>query len=100
MKLNEKIAMRNLKNAFNFEVGSACNAYMDGETDFPTIEEMKIDIYYGAMNDLYSGGACYVDLAPKEMRFAGKEFCMAYLDKLFEEDGDVAEIPWAEEKGE
>ena len=48
------------------------------------------------MNDYYGPGLCQVGLAPREMRFAGKEFCMNYLDKLFAEDGDVAEIPWAE----
>lgn len=84
MTKHEKIAARNLRAAFNFEVGGTYNAYLDGENIDISIEEMKDYIYNCAMN-----------LAPREMRFAGKEFCMNYLDKLFAEDGDVAEIPWA-----
>lgn len=95
MTKHEKIAARNLKAAFNFEVGGVYNAYLDGEDiEFPTIEEMKDYIYKCAMNDYYGPGFCQVGSAPREMRFAGKKFCMNYLDKLFVEDGDVAEIPW------
>ena len=96
MTKHEKIAARNLRAAFNFEVGSTYNAYLDGDDINISIEEMKDYIYNCAMNDYYGPGLCQVGLAPKEMRFAGKEFCMNYLDKLFAEDGDVAEIPWAE----
>ena len=97
MNAHEKIAARNIRQCFNFEVGGMYNAYLDGEEgEFPTLEEMKDMIYTLAMNDRYSGGSCYVDCAPREMRFAGKEFCMKYIDKLFANDPDVAEIPWAE----
>lgn len=96
MTKHEKIAARNIRAAFNFEVGGAYNAYLDGEEgEFPTIEEMKKYVYDCAISDYYGPGLCQVGLAPKEMRFAGKEFCMKYIDKLFAEDGDVAEIPWA-----
>lgn len=95
---HEKIAARNIRAAFNFEIGGMYNAYLDGEDgEFPTIEEAKEMVYDCAMSDRYSGGSCYINRAPREMRFAGKEFCMKYIDKLFANDSDVTEIPWAEE---
>ena len=94
----EKIAATNIRNCFNFEIGGVYNAFLDGETDFPTMEEMKEFIYTYALRDKYVGCACYIGHAPREMRFAGKEFCKKYIDKLFEEDADVAEIPWRKEK--
>lgn len=98
MNKHEMIAKANIKNCFNFEIGGMFNACLDGETDFPTIEEAKDMIYTLAINDRYSGGSCYVDQAPREMRFAGKDFCMRYIDWLFANDPDVAEIPWKESK--
>lgn len=94
---HEKIAARNIRNCFNFEIGGIYNSYMDGETDFPTLEDAKELIYYQAMHDKYTEIGCYTGCAPKEMRFAGRQFCSDYIDKLFETDPDVAEIPW---KGE
>lgn len=96
MTKHEKIAARNLRAAFDFEVGGVYNAYLDGEDINISIEEMKDIVYDGALNDYYGPGICQVGCAPREMRFAGKEFCLKYLDKLFDEDGDVAEIPWKE----
>lgn len=96
MTKHEKIAAANIKSCFNYEIGGLYNAYLDGEEDFPTIEEMKDKIYILSMNDWYIGGSCFVDRAPREMRFAGKEFCKRYIDKLFANDSDVKEIPWKE----
>ena len=93
---HEKIAARNIKNCFNFEIGGMYNAYLDGETDFPTLEEAKDMIYYLSMNDRYSSHVCQVDCAPIEMRFAGTDFCREYINKLFAEDIDALEIPWKE----
>ena len=51
------------------------------------------------MNDDYRhGGSCSIGGAPKEMRFAGAEFCRNYVDKLFAEDPDVNEVPWVAEE--
>lgn len=94
MTKHEKIAARNIKAAFNFEVGGVYNAYQNGEDINITLEEMKDIVYDVAMNDLYGPGTCLLGRAPREMRFAGKEFCKNYVDKLFAEDEDVAEIPW------
>lgn len=100
-KLNghEKIAARNIKGAFNWEFGGMYNSFLDGETEFPTLNQMKDIVYDCAMNDDYRiAGSVHYDRAPKEMRFAGEDFCRKYIDKLFDEDPDVAEIPWAEEE--
>ncbi len=92
---HEKIAARNIKGAFNYEIGGLYNSYLDGEEINYTLEEAKDMVYNCAMNDRYGAGAVFYGAAPKEMRFAGKEFCMNYIDKLFSKDDDVAEIPWA-----
>ena len=54
MTKHEKIAARNLRAAFNFEVGSTYNAYLDGDDINISIEEMKDYIYNCAMNDYRS----------------------------------------------
>lgn len=96
MTKHERIAAANIKGCFNYEIGGLYNAYLDGQEDFPTIEEMKDTIYILSMNDRYTSGSRYVDRAPREMRFAGKKFCREYIDKLFANDSDVKEIPWKE----
>lgn len=87
----EKIAKKNIKNAYDWIVGENENAVQDGEM---TLEEfMKwvqteaFDyIYHEAITTTYgkdyAGGP-----APTEMRFAGKEFCYDYLKRLFLNDG-------------
>ncbi len=94
MTKHERTAAKNIKAAFNFEVGGVYNSYIDGDEINITLEEMKQIVYDGAMNDYYGPGMCQIGRAPREMRFAGKEFCLKYIDKLFAEDSDVAEIPW------
>lgn len=93
----EKIAATNIRNCFNFEIGGMYNAYLDGEENFPTVNEAKEIVYTLSINNRYFMGG-YDGNAPREMRFAGKEFCINYIDKLFETDPDVAEIPWKEEE--
>ena len=92
---HEKIAARNIRGAFISEVGGMYNAYLDGEEINVTLEEMKDIVYDCAMTDRYGTGTVYYGAAPKEMRFADKDFCRKYIDKLFAEDFDVVEIPWA-----
>lgn len=92
---HEKIAARNIKAAFNYEVGGIYNSYLDGEEITYTLEEAKDMIYDCAMSDLYGPGTVIYGAAPKEMRFAGKDFCVRYINKLFDKDLDVVEIPWA-----
>lgn len=100
MNGHEKIAAKNIQGAFNWLVGGWYNCYQDGyEEDIPTLEEAKEEVYYGAMNNLYRGGSESCEKAPKEMRFAGEEFCRAYVEKLFAEDGDAEEL-WGNETAE
>lgn len=94
---HERIAASNIKACFNYEIGAIYNSWLDGYfEDIPTLEEAKDMIYTLSMHDRYGSGYSVVDGAPKEMRFAGKEFCKRYIDKLFANDSDVAEIPWKE----
>lgn len=93
MNGHEKIAAKNIQGAFNWLVGEWYNCYQDGyEEDIPTLEEAKEEVYYGAMNNLYRGGSESCEKAPKEMRFAGEEFCRAYVEKLFKTDIDAQEL--------
>ena len=95
----KKIAKRNIVNAFNYIVGGWYNSITDGyPEDVPDTKEDAIDeIYESAIQNLYGLGYEGFNKAPKEMRFAGKEFCMDLIRELFYSDDDVAEI--AEEKG-
>lgn len=91
----EKIAMKNIKNAYDWIVSENENAVQDGKM---TLEEfMKwvqteaLDyIYHEAITTTYgkdyAGGP-----APTEMRFASKEFCYDYLKRLFMNDGHKVE---------
>lgn len=92
---HERIAARNIKAAFNYEVGGIYNSYLDGEEITYTLEEAKGMVYDCAMSDLYGPGTVVYGAAPREMRFAGKDFCVRYINKLFDKDLDVVEIPWA-----
>lgn len=98
---HERIAARNIKGAFNWEFGGIYNAFQDGEEITLTLNQMKDLVYDAAMDaDYRVAGSCGSGRAPKEMRFAGTEFCRNYIDKLFAKDPDVKEIPWVEEAEE
>ena len=62
---------------------------------FPSLKEAKETVYAEAMNNLYKGGNEIIGRAPKEMRFAGEEFCRELVEELFLNDGDAEEI-WGE----
>lgn len=96
---NEKIAKRNIVNAFNYIVGGWYNSIVDGYEEYvPDNKEDAInEVYESAIQNLYGPGYEGFNKAPKEMRFAGKEFCMNLINELFNSDEDVIEI--AEEKG-
>ena len=100
MNGHERIAARNIKGAFNWHVGGWYNCLQDGyEEDIPSLEEAKDTVYTEAMNNMYKSGYEGCGKAPKEMRFAGEEFCRAYVEKLFAEDGDAEEL-WGNETAE
>lgn len=88
---HEKIAKRNIINAFNWIVGELENGIEDGYKDEYvaeglTLEEVKDSVYESAMNDLYDTGSVVYGRAPKEMRFAGEAFCRAVVDECFEKE--------------
>lgn len=97
MNGHEKIAAKNIEGAFNWLVGGWYNCLQDGyEEDIPSLEEAKETVYAEAMNNLYVGGGEGFGGAPKEMRFAGEEFCRELIEELFLNDGDAEEI-WGED---
>lgn len=96
---HEKIAAKNIEAAFNYIVGGYYNSIQDGwEEDVPeTKQDLFDEIYTEAFTNKYGEGYCGCGKAPKEMKFAGTEFCKNYLARLFEEDldGDLGEIAQA-----
>lgn len=89
----EKIAYRNIKGVFNWEVGGWYNCVQDGEEEYiPSLEDAKNIVYEEALEDASGDGWFGMGKAPKEMRFAGKEFILSVIDHLFETDGDAQEI--------
>ena len=82
MNKHQKMAVRAIKEAFNWNVGGWYNNIMDGmEEDIPSIEVAKEIVYNEAMAN-----------APKEIRFAGKEFCEKIVNHHFNKDEDAQEI--------
>lgn len=96
---HERIAMRNIRQAINWIVGGYYNDFQDDNLEYVpnSREDLEIEIYNSAMVDRYAPGYCGTGKAPKEMRFAGSEFCHAYLKWKLDQDGDVAVL--AEAKG-
>lgn len=96
MNRHEKIAAKNIEGAFNWGVGEWYNCFLDGlDEDIPSLEEAKETVYIEAMNNLYKSGNEIYGRAPKEMRFAGEEFCRELVEELFLND-DVVEEIWGE----
>ena len=97
MNRHEKIAAKSIEGAFNWGVGEWYNCFLDGlDEDIPSLEEAKETVYIEAMNNLYKSGNEIYGRAPKEMRFAGEEFCRELVEELFLNDGVVEEI-WGED---
>lgn len=85
MNGHQKAAARAIKRTYNEYVGGWYNCYLDGyEEDIPELGVAKDMV----LNDALS-------FEPKEMRFAGTEFCEAYMEYLFSKDPDVEEL-WGE----
>lgn len=91
---HEKIARRNIYNAFNWIVGGYYNCIQDGcEEYLPADREaLANEIYTEAMNNLHLPSGEYFNAAPKEMRFAGEKFCRAYINWKLDNDGDAQAI--------
>lgn len=93
MNGTEKIAYKNIKGVFNYEVGGWFNCWEDGyEEDIPTLEGAKKIIYEESLEDRAGQGFYQTGRAPREMRFAGAEFIKEVIDHLFDTDEDAAEL--------
>lgn len=91
---HERIAMRNIRNAIGWVVGGFYNSLQDGNIEYlpDSLKSLENEVYTSAMNDLYTPGLVVCGKAPKEMRFAGAEFCQAYTHWKLSNDPDVKEI--------
>ena len=99
----EKIAKTNLKNAYNWRVGEMEIARDDEDITEEQFQnwiqiEALDEVYNMAINNLYTSDCEFPKRAPKEMRFAGKEFCYKYLISLFKKDGYSVTAPELETK--
>lgn len=82
MNKHEQAAYRAIKKEFNWLVGGWYNCMQDGyEEDIPELEDAKDCVYEEAMSN-----------NPKEIRFAGEEFCRRIVEKLFNTDEDAYEL--------
>lgn len=86
----EKIAQRQLTNAYNSYVGELENGVQDGDLTQEQIEAEIADsldyVYTEAITTHYEPGFAGGP-APKEMRFATKEYCYKFLKQLYAADG-------------
>ena len=96
----EEIATKNITSAYNWIVGENENALQDEDEDSSEYQaaynylhgsEIVSDIYNSAMSNEYDDGYCGYEKSPKEMRFAGKEFCMNLIKDLLKKDGYYSE---------
>ena len=94
MNGTEKIAYRNIKGIFDWEVGGWYNCIQDDCPEYipNTIQEDKETIYGESLVDYAVPGHFASGRAPREMRFAGTDFINECIDYLFDNDEDIAEI--------
>lgn len=84
---HQKIAAKNLKNAYNWNVGSYENSVQDGELEeMPPVEQLFNMVLAEAKGSLYEDGYAG-GKAPISMRLAGDKFLRETLKDLFEADG-------------
>ena len=90
----EKIAYKNIKGIFEWEVGGWYNCIQDSCEEYipDSINEAKEIVYEESLNDASRPGWYGEGRAPREMRFAGTEFIKEVIDHLFKNDGDVQDI--------
>lgn len=103
MNGHQKIAYKNLRNAFNWIIGGYYNSIQDGmfeDTDAPEVRRQNLfnEIYAAALNDDYRHeGAVFYGVPVYSMRFAGKAFIQSKLNELLDSDGDAQEIIYYED---
>lgn len=97
----EEIAKKNIIGAYDWIVGENENTLQDYEEDSECYktsfdylysgDEIINDIYHAAITSEYDDGYCG-GKAPKEMRFAGKEFCINLIKDLLKKDGYIKSL--------
>lgn len=87
---HQKLAKRQVKAAYGWTVGGFENRLNDEGIELPSVEEMFNQVYDTTMNE--DCGEGFAGGVPKtELRFAGKQFILDEIAKLFRADG--IEVP-------
>lgn len=92
---HQKIAKKNLTNAFNWIVGGYYNAILDEcfddtEAPYERRENLFKEIYDSVMVDDYRlPGTVLYDAPVYSMRFAGKNFIRNELNSMLDNDSDA-----------
>lgn len=91
---HERIAMRNIRYAINWIVGGYFNCIQDGIPEYlpASYASFEQEVYDSAMENRYAPGCEWIGRAPREMRFAGADFCRAYIKWKLSRDADTQEI--------
>ena len=97
----EKLAYRNCRNIFNYEVGGWYNCILDGCEEYipDSLDDAKRIIYDETLTCHSKGSGHFSIREIPEIRFAGAAFIRECVDYWFKKDpdGDIAEI--SEAKG-
>lgn len=84
---HQKDAKHNIYYGYGWVVGGHENDLSDNGTEMPPIEVLFEEVYDEVMSCTFDAGFCDTKGAPIAMRFAGKQFILDYIAKLFREDG-------------
>lgn len=84
---HQKDAKHNIYYGYGWIVGGHENDLSDNGTEMPPIESLFEEVYDEVMSCTFDEGFCDTKGAPIAMRFAGKQFILDYIAKLFREDG-------------
>lgn len=86
---HERIASKNIEWAVNWIVGGYYNTVQDhGEKEWlpDSRDDLVREIYDSAINNKYAEGYEGFGKAPREMKFAGKDFIMAEIERYLQEE--------------
>jgi len=94
MNGTERIAFKNIKGVFEYEVGGWYNCIQDHCEEYipDTRQEAMQIVYEESLEDRAGQGFYQTGRAPREMRFAGADFIREVIEHLFNTDGDIEDI--------
>lgn len=84
---HQKDAKHNIYYGYGWIVGGHENDLSYNGTEMPPIESLFEEVYDEVMSCTFDEGLYDTKGAPIAMRFAGKQFILDYIAKLFREDG-------------